>query len=187
MADGTQHPSTASAAALEANERGAALARQGRNREAAAAFDEACRHDPDFAEALSNLGATLRRLGEFDVAIVRFEDAIRAQPDFAPAHYNLGNALAVRGDATAGWGLYLAGRFDRELGQAATKDISEQRLRGDVKFAELMAEIISSVRRVNLLERQQATLRQFFSPTIHASRRLWSITGSTGFAPICIN
>jgi len=75
----------------------------------------------------------------------------------------------VRGDATAGWGLYLAGRFDRELGQVATKDISEQRLRGDVKFAELMAEIISSVRRVNLLERQQATLRQFFSPTIHAS------------------
>ena len=36
----------------------------------------------------------------------------------------------------------------------------------DVKFTELVAEIIGAVRRLNRLERQQAGLRQFFAPPI---------------------
>ncbi|TWU14823.1 Adenylate cyclase 1 [Symmachiella macrocystis] len=75
----------------------------------------------------------------------------------------------VRGAATQGWGLYLAGRFDRAANPAGQIDTSEQQLRGDVKFAELMAEIISAVRQVNRLERQQAGLRQFFAPRILSS------------------
>jgi len=39
-------------------------------------------------------------------------------------------------------------------------------LQADVKFTELLAEVIGAVRRVNQLERQQAGLRQFFAPAI---------------------
>ena len=102
-------------AARDANERGAALAHQGRYLEAAAALDEACRFDPHFADAYSNLGAVLRRLGDLDGAIDRFEEAIRLQPDFAAAHYNLGNAYGLQGDKSAAAAAYrnaLAHRAD---------------------------------------------------------------------------
>ncbi len=92
------------------------------------------------------------------------------QPEFTVTQeFDWAFCTPVRGAATQGWGLYLAGRFDRAApaGNPAMPD--EQHLRGDVKFAELMAEIISSVRQVNRLERQQAGLRQFFAPRILSS------------------
>ena len=87
-------------AAPEANERGAALAHQGRFREAAAAFDEACDFDPENADGFSNLGVVLRRLNDLNGAIVQFEEAIRLRPEFAEAHYNLGNAYSALGEST---------------------------------------------------------------------------------------
>jgi len=87
-------------AAREANERGASLAHQGRFREAAAAFDEACVFDPGNADGFSNLGVVLRRLNDLDGAITQFEEAIRLRPEFAEAHYNLGNAYSALGEAT---------------------------------------------------------------------------------------
>lgn len=92
MAAGSTAP-----AAREANERGVALARQDRLREAAAAFAEACDHDPGYADAFSNLGATLRRLGDVAGAIANFTIAVERRPSFAVGHYNLGNALALHG------------------------------------------------------------------------------------------
>lgn len=64
------------------------------------------------------------------------------------------------------WGIYLAGRLDQPgFGQGRLlPDNSE--LRADVRFTELVAEIIGSVLRLNRLERQQAGLRQFFAPPI---------------------
>lgn len=67
------------------------------------------------------------------------------------------------------WGMYVAGRLDfpyPRMGKQATDGLS---LQADVKFTELVAEIISSVRRTNKLERQQSGLRQFFAPPILAA------------------
>ncbi len=64
------------------------------------------------------------------------------------------------------WGLYVAGRLDRPFVKEPSTDTDSVSLQGDVKFTELVSEIISSVRRLNKLERQQAGLRQFFAPTI---------------------
>lgn len=67
------------------------------------------------------------------------------------------------------WGMYVAGRLDfpyTQLGKQGTQGVS---LQADVKFTELVAEIISSVRRTNKLERQQSALRQFFAPPILAA------------------
>ena len=72
----------------------------------------------------------------------------------------------VRGPATIGWGLYLAGQRMRSLFPGDGRSTSSQALEGDVKFAELVAEIVSSVRRLRHLERQQSGLRQFFAPAV---------------------
>jgi adenylate cyclase len=71
----------------------------------------------------------------------------------------------VLGKACAGWGLYLAGRFNRQLeGASHCSDPSD--LREDVKFTELVAAMLSSLRQMRQLEHRQATLSQFFSPVV---------------------
>jgi adenylate cyclase len=53
-------------------------------------------------------------------------------------------------------------------GRAATdgSPLTEQRLHADIKFTEFISDIVGSLQRQRQLERQQAGLRQFFSPPI---------------------
>ena len=72
---------------------------------------------------------------------------------------------AVPGKACAGWGLYVAGRFNVDTpGISGSSDPTD--LREDVKFTELVAATLSSLRQMRLLERQHASLSQFFSPVV---------------------
>ncbi|MBN2579070.1 MAG: adenylate/guanylate cyclase domain-containing protein [Pirellulales bacterium] len=69
------------------------------------------------------------------------------------------------GQSPPGWVLYVAGRFNVERpGVASTTDPTD--LREDVKFTELVAVMLSSLREMRLLERQHASLSQFFSPVV---------------------
>ena len=71
----------------------------------------------------------------------------------------------VLGKACRGWGLYVAGRFNVERsGLTPSSDPTD--LREDVKFTELVAAMLSSLRQMRLLERRHATLSQFFSPVV---------------------
>jgi len=71
----------------------------------------------------------------------------------------------VPGKACAGWGLYVAGRFNVDTpGISGSSDPTD--LREDVKFTELVAATLSSLRQMRLLERQHASLSQFFSPVV---------------------
>jgi adenylate cyclase len=64
-----------------------------------------------------------------------------------------------------GWALYVAGRFHMEV--RSTPDSADPNdLREDMKFAELVAGGASSMRQMRQLERQQASLSQFFSPVV---------------------
>jgi adenylate cyclase len=67
------------------------------------------------------------------------------------------------------WGLYVAGSLESVLAGSGTPRYENLHLQADVRFTELVSEIISSVKRVNRLERQQAGLRQFFAPPILAA------------------
>jgi adenylate cyclase len=71
----------------------------------------------------------------------------------------------VRGESTSGWGLYVAGRFDGH-GPDRSGPADGGDLRAEVKFTELVAALLSSLRQVRLLQRQQAVLGQFFSPAV---------------------
>lgn len=58
-------------------------------------------------------------------------------------------------------GLYIAGRTLGESGPAGL-----ERVQADIKFTEFVADVIGALQRQRRLERQQAGLRQFFSPPI---------------------
>ncbi len=105
----------------------------GRLDEAAAAYQEALRDSPKFAEALTGLGSVLYRQGKRAEAVATFQAAIAADPGLKLAHYNLGYAarkmgdfaLAVRAyqaylqlDPTDADGYYGLGEAYRGLGRA---------------------------------------------------------------------
>ncbi|HUG89460.1 MAG TPA: adenylate/guanylate cyclase domain-containing protein [Planctomycetaceae bacterium] len=74
------------------------------------------------------------------------------------------------GDTDAGpCGLYVAGRMERPFLPGSVDPANRLRLEADVKFTELVAEIIRSVERLKKLERRQSSLRQFFAPQILAA------------------
>lgn len=74
----------------------------------------------------------------------------------------------VPGLATEATGLYVAGRMGKTFVPGTTLSDALQ-LEADVKFTELVAEIISSVVRARRFERQKAGLRQFFAPPVLAA------------------
>lgn len=72
----------------------------------------------------------------------------------------------VPGDACRGWAIYMAGGFSGSVGLGAAPVSDPHDLRDDLKFAELAASTLSSLRDVRLLERRQASLSQFLSPVV---------------------
>ncbi len=64
----------------------------------------------------------------------------------------------VPGEACAGWGLYVAGRLSSDVGG------SEIDLRSDIKFTELVANLLGAVRGFQQLQHRQTVLGRFFSP-----------------------
>ena len=66
---------------------------RGRFEEAEAAYREAIRLDPDYADAHNGLGRVFRKLGRNPDAERKFRDAIRHDPGHARAFNNLGNVL----------------------------------------------------------------------------------------------
>ncbi len=74
----------------------------------------------------------------------------------------------VPGLATEPTGLYVAGRMGKTFVPGTTLSDTLQ-LEADVKFTELVAEIISAVVRARRFERQKAGLRQFFAPPVLAA------------------
>ncbi len=80
-------------------------------------------------------------------------------------NYDWAFCTPVLGKASSGWALYMAGRFNVEhIGVPRSSDPTD--LREDVKFTELVAAMLSSLRQMRLLEHRHATLSQFFSPVV---------------------
>jgi adenylate cyclase len=80
-------------------------------------------------------------------------------------NYDWAFCTPVAGKATPGWALYVAGRFNVErIGVTRSSDPTD--LREDIKFTELVADMLSSLRQMRLLEHRHATLSQFFSPVV---------------------
>jgi len=83
----------------------------------------------------------------------------------ARENYDWAFSTPVLSEACRGWVLYVAGRLnvDRPTPSGST-DPGD--LREDMKFTELVASVLGSLRQMQLLNRQHATLSQFFSPVV---------------------
>lgn len=75
----------------------------------------------------------------------------------------------IPGEACPGWAIYVAGDFSgiegMPQGKNATLEV-EHGLQDELKFAELTATTISSLRQTRLLLRRQDSLRPFFAPVV---------------------
>lgn len=87
----------------------------------------------------------------------------------AVAEFDWAYCTPILDAPTPTWALYVAGRLDYSATPGSLPAASGSHLHADVKFTEIVAEIISSVRRSNKLERQKSALRQFFAPPILAA------------------
>ena len=88
-----------------------------------------------------------------------------AQAFTARGDFDWAFCAPVLGEACPGWVLYVTGRFAAERpGLSPSSDPTD--LREDMKFTELVAAALSSLRQMQLLNRRQATLSQFFSPVV---------------------
>lgn len=110
-------------------------------------------------EAVSKLKQTV-------VHVWSRERDLAAEPYTIRGKFDWAFCTPLHGDACQGMGLYVAGQFlpgsgafDRASPEAA--DLDE-----DVKFAELVATIISSLLEVQNLQHRQTVLSHFFSPRI---------------------
>ena len=96
-----------------------------------------------------------------------WEPERRAASDYTEvAEFDWAFCTPVTEQSSDPWGLYVAGRLERyeDNPVASVPDVS--RLQADVKFTELLAEIVRSVQRLKNLEQRQAGLRQFFAPAV---------------------
>jgi len=100
-------------------ELGGALAGQGKNKEAAAAFGEALRLNPHFARAHHDLGVALGQLGQSAQAELHFREALRLKAAYPEAMINLGALVARQGRLGEAVSLYRAAlRLWPDSGQA---------------------------------------------------------------------
>lgn len=92
-----------------------------------------------------------------------WQDADDSNPAFTVTG-NLDWAFSIpfKGDHSKGWALYVSGQF----GAPGASAIGESDLKGDLRFTELISDLIGSIRQVKTLESQQAGLAQFFSPAV---------------------
>lgn len=68
-------------------------------------------------------------------------------------------------ESSAGWCLYVAGEGARDGSGLVTADM----LKGDLRFTQLVAQIIGSIRTVRMLQEQTTQLSSFFSPKVIAN------------------
>lgn len=64
------------------------------------------------------------------------------------------------------WGIYVAGKLDQPLSE---QHPLQRNLQSDVRFAQLVGEVLGSAEQRNLMEGQLSILRQFLSPPILAA------------------
>ena len=101
-------------------------------------------------------------------SVLHVWESVDAQPEFtATQEFDWAFCTPIPGPPGECRGLYLAGGFDRTALPAPGRQRPDgAHLQADVKFAELVAEIVGSVRKLKHLEGQQAGLRKFLPPAV---------------------
>jgi adenylate cyclase len=109
--------------------------------------------------------ALIRQAVEVGESVVHIWDSGRQDvPAAGPLDGDWAFCTPVGGAACRGWAIYVAGAFSTEPDWAGTLGVEV--LQDDLKFTELVATTLRSLREARQLERNQASLRQFLSPVV---------------------
>ena len=127
-------------------------------------WDQRLMVDSDFQPSQGLIQEAVRQRRSV-LHVWRGADASGSQAFTESEKFDWAFCTPVLGRSCPGWGLYVAGRFNvASSGAAASSDPTD--LREDVKFTELVAAMLSSLRQMRLLEHQHASLSPFFSPVV---------------------
>ncbi len=96
---------------------GTVLFGQGEHPRAIAAFQEALRLEPGFADAWNDLGEAFRDQGNMEEAVRCYREALRTAPGHARANYNVGESYA------------LGGQWEQSIPYFAASDFADARER----------------------------------------------------------
>jgi tetratricopeptide (TPR) repeat protein len=135
---------------------------------AAAAYAEALRHAPGFAQAWAALGLCLGRLGHARAQIASCDTALRLNPDFAEAHLARAAALMSLGRATEAAQAYeAAARLQQDSPQAWAGLGRALRMQGKAAAAAtaFAAAVARAPGRAELLVEQGTALREARAPS----------------------
>jgi len=136
---------------------------QGRTRVRMMYWDQRRLTGDDFYASQRLIGEAIRQ--RQSVLHVWQGDEPAGQAFTARGNFDWAFSTPVLGEASRGWVLYVAGRFNVELpSMPGTSDPSD--LREDIKFTELVAAMLSSLRQMQSLNRQHAIASQFLSPVV---------------------
>ncbi len=106
--------------------------------------------------------AVLRRRSVLHVWRGAMPDSARLFTD--TGQYDWAFCTPILPEGLSPWAIYLAGRFSSPA--FSVEESPQAELREDIKFTELVASMVASLRRMRRLERHQAILSQFFSPLV---------------------
>lgn len=84
----------------------------------------------------------------------------------AQSNFDWALCTPVRCEICKGWGIYVAGRFPGDAAATLLAPWDVNQLGDDLKFTELVASFLSSLRQLQFLQRRQAALSPFFSPAV---------------------
>lgn len=93
-------------------------------------------------------------------------------------HFDWAFCVPMTEPACRGWCLYVSGSFGDESAHQTIIPSGES-LQEELRFAELLAQFIGSIRQMRMLEHQQAGLGQFFSPAVRTA-----LTGAAGVSTL---
>jgi adenylate cyclase len=104
-------------------------------------------------------------MGQPAQSILHTWDAEQAESQYTVVgEFNWAYCTPIRDVPGEHRAIYVAGRAPGESAQSGRPV-----LESDVKYTELIAEIVGAIRRVNRLERQRSSFRQFFAPPVLAA------------------
>jgi len=89
-----------------------------------------------------------------------------AQQFTMQADYDWAFCTPLRGEASHGLGIYVAGRLSGGEPSTILAPWDSNDLSEDVKFAEMVSDVLSALRQTQSLQRRQNVLSHFFSPSV---------------------
>lgn len=108
-------------------------------------------------------GLILEALTRGESVLHRWDRGAAAAQFTAREDFDWAFCTPVGGRASARWGIYVAGKFAGADSGGLTDPTD---LRDDLKFTELAAGMLRSLRDLRRLERERASLSQFFAPVV---------------------